>query len=70
MKTTLSVVQSLRARGIYACPSFFPAVPKSRTGIRFTVSLHNELADIDALIVGLRETLSAAGVHPASTVGR
>ncbi len=68
MATTLSVIKSLRARGIYACPSFFPAVPKSRTGIRFTVSLHNELSDIAALMAGLSETLNGAGVHPVSKV--
>jgi 7-keto-8-aminopelargonate synthetase-like enzyme len=40
------LAHALRAQGMYACPSGFPAVPKDQSGIRFTVSLHNTGADI------------------------
>jgi hypothetical protein len=51
------VVQSLRASGVFVCPSAFPAVPHNQSGIRFTASLHNSLDDI-RLLMGLlaRET--------------
>jgi len=41
-------------RGFYVCPSIFPAVPLNRPGIRFTITLHNELEDIDAFIATAR----------------
>jgi 7-keto-8-aminopelargonate synthetase-like enzyme len=43
-------VRSLGRAGFFVCPSAFPAVPVNKPGIRFTVSLHNELEDIDALL--------------------
>jgi 7-keto-8-aminopelargonate synthetase-like enzyme len=51
-------VQRLLHEGFYVCPSAFPAVPVNRPGVRFTITLHNELEDIDALI----ET-AAAGIQ-------
>jgi 7-keto-8-aminopelargonate synthetase-like enzyme len=35
------------SEGIYVCPVNFPAVPVNTPGIRFSVTLHNELPDID-----------------------
>jgi 7-keto-8-aminopelargonate synthetase-like enzyme len=43
-------VRRLLGQGFYVCPSAFPAVPVNRPGVRFTITLHNELEDIDALI--------------------
>jgi 7-keto-8-aminopelargonate synthetase-like enzyme len=43
-------VQRLMNEGFYVCPSAFPAVPVNRPGVRFTITLHNELEDIDALV--------------------
>jgi 7-keto-8-aminopelargonate synthetase-like enzyme len=43
-------VQRLLNEGFYVCPSAFPAVPVDRPGVRFTITLHNELDDIAALI--------------------
>ena len=43
-------VRRLINEGFYVCPSAFPAVPVNRPGVRFTITLHNELEDIDALI--------------------
>jgi 7-keto-8-aminopelargonate synthetase-like enzyme len=49
-------VQALIKRDFYVCPSAFPAVPMNRPGVRFTISLHNELEDIDELIAVALET--------------
>jgi 7-keto-8-aminopelargonate synthetase-like enzyme len=46
-------VRALLNEGFYVCPSAFPAVPMNRPGIRFTITLHNELEDIDALMLAL-----------------
>jgi 7-keto-8-aminopelargonate synthetase-like enzyme len=43
-------IQRLTERGFFACLSVFPAVPVGRSGVRFIVSLHNELEDIDAFL--------------------
>lgn len=44
------VVQALRERHLYVCPSVFPAVPRNHAGLRFTVSLHNAMEDIEQLM--------------------
>lgn len=43
-------VHALMRNNFYVCPSGFPAVPMNRPGVRFTITLHNEIEDIDALI--------------------
>lgn len=45
--------KKLYHEGIYANMGLFPAVPVKRTGIRFTISLHNRLSDIDQLIAAM-----------------
>jgi hypothetical protein len=40
----------LRERGYFCCPSTFPAVPMNKPSIRFTVSRHNPIQDIEALV--------------------
>jgi 7-keto-8-aminopelargonate synthetase-like enzyme len=57
-------VQRLRKEGFYVCPSAFPAVPMNQPGIRFTITLHNELEDIDALI-----SAAMAGAPPSKVAG-
>lgn len=51
----IAIVQSLRERGFFCCVSTFPAVPMNKPSVRFTVSRHNTMSDIAALI----EELSA-----------
>jgi 7-keto-8-aminopelargonate synthetase-like enzyme len=51
-------VREFLEEGFYVCPSAFPAVPMNRPGIRFTISLHNALEDIDALIEAARRQMS------------
>ena len=60
------VVRSLRERGFFCCPSTFPAVPMNKPSIRFTVSRHNSLSDIEALV----EQLSAVSAPRHSIVRR
>jgi 7-keto-8-aminopelargonate synthetase-like enzyme len=51
---TFSMLQSLRdEHGIYACPAFFPIVPRGRAGVRITISLHNTAEDVSTLMSAL-----------------
>lgn len=59
-KKAFAVAHRLRAAGIYACISVFPAVPEQAAGIRFTVSLHNQDEDIARLVNSLAAELRAA----------
>jgi len=43
------LVQQLMQKGFYVNLGLFPAVPVKNTGIRITISKHNDLEDIDAL---------------------
>ena len=56
------LVRALRARGFYCCASVFPAVPRKRAGIRFTISLHNSFEDIDDFMRVLAEETRRLGV--------
>lgn len=50
-----ALVRALEERGIYVCVSVFPAVPLKRAGLRFTLSLHNTVEDIDYLMQTMAE---------------
>jgi 7-keto-8-aminopelargonate synthetase-like enzyme len=63
LEKMLRLVQALRRRGIYVCPSGFPAVPKDKAGARFTISLHNTEADIREMLKTLAEELDALGIE-------
>jgi 7-keto-8-aminopelargonate synthetase-like enzyme len=47
------VVGALRERGFFTCISTFPAVPINKPSLRFTVSRHNSIADIQAMVEAL-----------------
>ncbi len=49
----LDVVRRLRERGFYACPCLFPAVPVNQPAVRYTITRHNSLSDIDDFVVAL-----------------
>jgi 7-keto-8-aminopelargonate synthetase-like enzyme len=53
--TAQGVVSALRARGFFSCISTFPAVPMNKPSLRFTVSRHNSLDDVRAMIENLVE---------------
>lgn len=64
---TFQAIHALRARGYYVSPALFPAVPNDKTGLRFTVSLHTSLEDIDGFMRGLAaEGLTAAPLPAVS----
>lgn len=52
------LVRELLDEGFYVCPSAFPAVPVNRPGVRFTISLHNQLKDIEGLIEATKRLMS------------
>jgi 7-keto-8-aminopelargonate synthetase-like enzyme len=55
-------VQALRERGFFCCVSTFPAVPMNKPSLRFTVSRHNSISDIAALVEQLAmSTVQTAG---------
>jgi 7-keto-8-aminopelargonate synthetase-like enzyme len=65
------LVRALRTNGFYTCASVFPAVPRKRAGVRFTISSHNTAEDIASLIstlagemVRLGIPLTASQTHP------
>jgi 7-keto-8-aminopelargonate synthetase-like enzyme len=65
-RTTFAVANRLREHGFYVCVSVFPAVPESRSGIRFTVSLNNTEADIRGLLGALSAELTKSGQAAAA----
>lgn len=64
-EVAFDVVRRLRALGFYACPSTFPAVPVNQPGVRFTITRHNSLADIDDFVEALATAYYAAN-EPAT----
>jgi len=63
----IDAAHQLGKLGFFVCPSAFPAVPVNRPGVRFTVGLHNQLEDIDALIEAARRVLSQRDSQFSST---
>lgn len=57
-----ALARSLVQSGYYASPSTFPAVPRKHAGIRFTISMHNELADIEGFISTLAREYGRLGI--------
>jgi 7-keto-8-aminopelargonate synthetase-like enzyme len=72
-RIAFAAAERMKARGFYCCVCVFPAVPMNRPGIRFTVTRHNQLADIPAFVAALADSFSevraelAAGSHGAGT---
>jgi 7-keto-8-aminopelargonate synthetase-like enzyme len=61
-EAAFTVARALREQGLYTCISVFPAVPQNQAGIRFTLSLHNTMGDIDRLLEVLGKELARAGL--------
>lgn len=62
VETTLELVRSLRYSGLYTCPATFPAVSRDQGGVRFTISLHNHVADIELLMRSMAQSLDQLGL--------
>jgi 7-keto-8-aminopelargonate synthetase-like enzyme len=61
-----SLTTALRREGFCVCTSMFPIVPRNHAGIRFTISLHNEIADIEHLMSALAAQVELLGLKPSS----
>ncbi len=63
----LDVVRRVRERGFYTCPCLFPAVPVNQPAVRYTITRHNSLNDIDDFVVALAASFyEANAVHEAT----
>ncbi|HKP57843.1 MAG TPA: aminotransferase class I/II-fold pyridoxal phosphate-dependent enzyme [Polyangiales bacterium] len=56
-RVVFTVADLMLERGFLCCICVFPAVPMNRPGIRFTLSRHNELPDIEPFVSALEECL-------------
>jgi 7-keto-8-aminopelargonate synthetase-like enzyme len=59
-RVAFRVAELLQARGFYCCVCVFPAVPMNRPGLRFTVTRHNDPADIGPFVAALDECRNIA----------
>jgi hypothetical protein len=50
-------VKELMERGYYCCYSSFPAVPMDRPSLRFTMSRHNDVAEVERFVEVLAEVV-------------
>jgi 7-keto-8-aminopelargonate synthetase-like enzyme len=64
-RVAFRVADLMKAKGFYCCVCVFPAVPMNRPGIRFTVSRHNELADIAPFVRALADSVAEAAAEIA-----
>jgi len=66
---SVALAAALRERGILASCALFPAVPAHQTGVRFTLTRHHRLEDVDRLVEeiarALPRALAAGGVTRA-----
>ncbi len=69
-RAAFDLVTALRVRGFYCCASVFPAVPRKRAGIRFTISLHNDFEAIDNFMRVLSEETHRLGLRGNGLVPR
>jgi len=63
LERTAELIHGLRARGLYVSAGAFPAVPQNKSGVRFTVSLHNTFEDIEHLLTTLAEATQQVGAR-------
>lgn len=56
-KVTFDVVEELRRDGLHVTPSFYPAVPMRRSGLRFSLTTEHTEADIDRLVGSLQRAI-------------
>lgn len=54
---SIALVERLLADGFYCNAAVFPAVPMQRAGVRFTVTLHQHMADLDAFLEAMARHL-------------
>lgn len=57
---SVAMATLLKERGLLASCALFPAVPAHQTGIRFTLTRHHTLEDVDRLLVEIASLLPGA----------
>ncbi len=62
-------VGEIIARGFYCCYSAFPAVPMDRPSLRFTLSRHNDVAEVARFVETLAEVVAPRVQSPTVSVG-
>jgi 7-keto-8-aminopelargonate synthetase-like enzyme len=58
-ETTFALCHAMRRRGFYIAPAVFPGVPYNKSGLRLTVSLHNDDREVEAVMSALSEEIGA-----------
>jgi 7-keto-8-aminopelargonate synthetase-like enzyme len=59
-RVAFRTAELVRERGYYCCVCVFPAVPMNRPGLRFTITRHNDPADIAPFVAALNECRNQA----------
>lgn len=67
-RVAFRIADRMKQKGFYCCVCVFPAVPINRPGIRFTISRHNEPADIALFVRALDECRTLAMSEIARSV--
>ncbi|PHR86790.1 MAG: aminotransferase class I/II [Leeuwenhoekiella sp.] len=68
--TGYELVKLMMQDGFYTNLGIFPAVPVKNTGVRITISKHNELDDISKLVAALEVNYHKALEHTNTTLSR
>jgi 7-keto-8-aminopelargonate synthetase-like enzyme len=55
---SFSLCHALRRRGFYIAAAVFPAVPYNKSGLRLTISLHNDDRDTDRVMEAIAEEIA------------
>jgi 7-keto-8-aminopelargonate synthetase-like enzyme len=66
--TTYKLVQNLFYEGFFVNPAIYPAVPVKNTGIRITLSRHNQKEEIKALVEAMEKLLPLALAETANSL--
>jgi 7-keto-8-aminopelargonate synthetase-like enzyme len=68
MEKTFKLIHALRDAGYYVSPGMFPAVPREKSGPRFTVSLHNTPQDVEEFMEALARLAQAQNTTSRSSM--
>jgi len=68
--TGYELVKLMMQDGFYTNLGIFPAVPVKNTGVRITISTHNELEDITGLVDALTKNYNLALKHTNTSLSR
>ena len=61
--------KEMMERGFYCCYSAFPAVPMDRPSVRFTLSRHNDVAEVTRFVETLADVVGSRFQPTAAAAG-